>query len=162
MIQLLGFSLLVLTVVAYAEAGNQGPEGLTAVVYTVLNRVASGSFQNDIQTVIDARDQFEPVTKAGGWRNLPPLSPDVQAQFDLLLLVEVPDRESGTLARHVMPVLAARVLEAEGRAGALALVEGGEKSARCGLHPLSGSRRRGLRSGLRRPDEDGRSEHDPK
>src|SRR5262249_42536254 len=41
---------------------------------TILNRVASGRFQNNIQAVIDARDQFEPVTKAGGWRNLPPLA----------------------------------------------------------------------------------------
>jgi spore germination cell wall hydrolase CwlJ-like protein len=98
--------------VAYAEAGNQGPEGLTAVVYTVLNRVVSGRFQNDIQAVIDARDQFEPVTKAGGWRNLPPLSPDAQAQFNLLLSEIVsgrlPDPTRGALYFQNRAVVAAR------------------------------------------------------
>jgi len=98
--------------VAYAEAGNQGPEGLAAVVYTILNRVASGMFQNNIQAVIDARDQFEPVTKAGGWRNLPPLSADVQMQFDLLLSGilsgRVPDPTRGALYFQNRAVVAAR------------------------------------------------------
>lgn len=98
--------------VAYAEAGNQGPEGLAAVVYTVLNRVASGRFQNTIHAVIDARYQFEPVTKAGGWRNLPPLSPDVQAQFELLLSGilsgRIPDPTRGALYFQNREVTAAR------------------------------------------------------
>jgi len=98
--------------VAYAEAGNQGPEGLAAVVYTILNRVASGRFQNNIQAVIDARDQFKPVTKAVGWRNLPPLSADVQMQFDLLLSGilsgRVPDPTRGALYFQNRAVVAAR------------------------------------------------------
>ena len=39
--------------VAYAEAGNQGLIGLAAVVYTVMNRVASGEFQDSVEAVID-------------------------------------------------------------------------------------------------------------
>ena len=34
--------------VAYAEAGNQGRQGIAAVVFTILNRVASGKFQNGV------------------------------------------------------------------------------------------------------------------
>jgi spore germination cell wall hydrolase CwlJ-like protein len=98
--------------VAYAEAGNQGPDGLAAVVYTVLNRVASGRFQNNVQAVIDARDQFEPVTRAGGWRNLPPPSPGLQAQFDLLLSGilsgRIPDPTRGALYFQNRAVVAAR------------------------------------------------------
>jgi hypothetical protein len=71
--------------VAYAEAGNQGPIGLAAVVYTVMNRVASGEFEDSVEAVIDAPDQFEPVERAGGWRNLPSLTPGRQAQFDRML-----------------------------------------------------------------------------
>jgi hypothetical protein len=101
--------------VAYAEAGNQGPEGLAAVVYTVLNRVASGRFQRNIQAVIDARYQFEPVTKAGGWRNLPPLSPDAQVQFELLLSEilsgRAPDPTRGALYFQNRAITAARAAE---------------------------------------------------
>jgi hypothetical protein len=71
--------------VAYAEAGNQGTKGLVAVVFTVLNRVRSGKFQDSVQAVIGAPNQFEPVARAGGWRNLPALSIGLQAQFDAVL-----------------------------------------------------------------------------
>ena len=55
---------------AYAEAGNQGEEGLAAVLYAVLNRLASGRFGSDVTAVIEAPGQFEPVDSAGGhWRN---------------------------------------------------------------------------------------------
>ena len=58
--------------IAYAEAGNQGEEGIAAVIFCVLNRVNSGLFQGSVQAVIDARNQFEPATRVGGWRRLPP------------------------------------------------------------------------------------------
>jgi spore germination cell wall hydrolase CwlJ-like protein len=61
--------------VAYAEAGNQGTEGLAAVLYAILNRLASGRFGSSVEAVIEAPGQFEPVDRAGGrWRNLPTLS----------------------------------------------------------------------------------------
>ena len=61
--------------VAYAEAGNQGEEGLAAVVYAVLNRVVSGRFGSNVRIAIESPGQFEPVSRAGGqWRNLPSLS----------------------------------------------------------------------------------------
>jgi hypothetical protein len=98
--------------VTYAEAGNQGPEGLAAVIYTILNRVASGRFQSTVQAVIDARDQFEPATRAGGWRHLPPLSPGLQAQFDFLLAGilsgRIPDPTRGALYFQNRAVVAAR------------------------------------------------------
>ncbi|MFO1056218.1 MAG: cell wall hydrolase [Dongiaceae bacterium] len=71
--------------VAYAEAGNQGPVGLLAVICTVLNRVAAGRFQDSVTAVIDAPGQFEPVARAGGWRRLPPLSAAEAAAIDRLL-----------------------------------------------------------------------------
>lgn len=71
--------------IAFAEAGNQGEEGIAAVVFTVLNRVASGQFQGSVQAVIDAPNQFEPATRAGGWRGLPPLGPARRDQIDALL-----------------------------------------------------------------------------
>lgn len=71
---------------AYAEAGNQGAAGLAAVVYAVLNRLASGHFGNSIQQVIDAPGQFEPVSRSGGtWRNLPALTAVQNATFEAIL-----------------------------------------------------------------------------
>lgn len=60
-----------LTRIAIAEAGNQPYEGLTAVVYTVLNRLRTGRFGASVREVINARNQFEPATRAGGVENLP-------------------------------------------------------------------------------------------
>ena len=60
---------------AYAERAIQGAEGLTAVLYAVLNRLASRRFGSNVTTVMEAPGQFEPVDRAGGhWRNLPALS----------------------------------------------------------------------------------------
>ncbi|MFO1062195.1 MAG: cell wall hydrolase, partial [Dongiaceae bacterium] len=85
---------------------------LAAVAYTILNRVASGRFQSSVQAVIDAPDQFEPVARAGGWRRLPPLSPGLQAQFDLLLAAmlsgQLPDPTRGALYFQNRAVVAAR------------------------------------------------------
>jgi hypothetical protein len=71
--------------VAYAEAGNQGEEGIAAVIFTILNRVSSGQFQDSVQGVIDAPNQFEPATRAGGWRYLPPLDLTQSIQFETIL-----------------------------------------------------------------------------
>jgi spore germination cell wall hydrolase CwlJ-like protein len=57
--------------VAYAEAGNQGSKGIAAVISTVLNRLHNGHFGASLFDVINAKHQFEPVTKAGGWEQLP-------------------------------------------------------------------------------------------
>ena len=98
--------------VAYAEAGNQGPTGLAGVIYTVLNRVASSRFQSSVQAVINAPDQFEPVARAGGWRNLPALTAGQQAQFDLLLAAiekgQLPDPTRGALYFQNRAIVAAR------------------------------------------------------
>ena len=71
--------------VTYAEAGNQGDTGLAGVVYTVLNRLMDGSFGSDLNAVLDAPHQFEPVTRAGGWRQLPTRSSVEQAHVDTIL-----------------------------------------------------------------------------
>lgn len=71
--------------IAYAEAGNQGDEGRAAVIFTVLNRVASGRFQDSVQAVIDAPGEFEPINRVGTWRYLPPLSMDRGASIDAIL-----------------------------------------------------------------------------
>lgn len=63
--------------IAYAEAGNQGPEGLAGVLFTVLNRLASNRWGSSISDVLNSRNQFEPVGRVGGdWRNLPQLNGD--------------------------------------------------------------------------------------
>jgi N-acetylmuramoyl-L-alanine amidase len=71
--------------VTFAEAGNQGDTGLAGVVYTILNRLMAGTFGNDLTAVLDAPHQFEPVTKAGGWRRLPARSSVEQAHVDTIL-----------------------------------------------------------------------------
>jgi hypothetical protein len=72
--------------VAYAEAGNQGDSGLAAVVYTILNRLQDGRWGASIDTVLNARSQFEPVMRAGGdWRGLPPVSAAQRARIDTIL-----------------------------------------------------------------------------
>lgn len=86
--------------VAYAEAGNQREEGLAAVIYAVLNRVASGRFGSGVQAVLDAPGQFEPVARAGGrWRDLPPLTATQRVVFgtilDLILQGRLPDPTHG-------------------------------------------------------------------
>lgn len=72
--------------IAYAEAGNQGPEGLAGVLFTVLNRLASNRWGSTISDVLNSQNQFEPVGRAGGdWRNLPRLSGDQQSTAAALL-----------------------------------------------------------------------------
>lgn len=72
--------------IAYAEAGNQGPEGLAGVLFTVLNRLATNRWGSTIGDVLNSRGQFEPVGRAGGdWRNLPRLNSDQQGTAAALL-----------------------------------------------------------------------------
>jgi Cell Wall Hydrolase len=98
--------------VAYAEAGNQGRQGIAAVVFTILNRVASGKFQNGVQAVVSEPYQFEPVTHAGSWRKLPPLSPGNEAEFDRILAAigsgQLTDPTGGALYFQNRAIVAAR------------------------------------------------------
>jgi hypothetical protein len=72
--------------VTFAEAGNQGDSGLAAVVYTILNRLQDGRWGGTVDSVLNARSQFEPVMRAGGdWRGLPAVSPAAQARIDTIL-----------------------------------------------------------------------------
>ena len=50
-----------LTAIAYAEAGDQGISGMSAVVMVILNRMNSSAFPNDLRTVVYQRKQFEPA-----------------------------------------------------------------------------------------------------
>ena len=98
--------------VTYAEAGNQGEEGIAAVIFTILNRVNSGQFGSSVQGVIDAPNQFEPATRAGGWRYLPPLDPWQSVQFEtilnLILAGRLPDLTGGALFFQNARIVAAR------------------------------------------------------
>ncbi len=104
--------------VTYAEAGNQGEEGLAAVIFTILNRVNSGQFGGSVQHVIDARNQFEPATRAGGWRNLPPLDQSQSVQFEtilnLILAGWLPDLTNGALFFQNARIVAARAARGTG------------------------------------------------
>ena len=104
--------------VTYAEAGNQGAEGIAAVIFTILNRVNSGQFGSSVQRVIDAPNQFEPATRAGGWRYLPPLDPWQSVQFEtilnLILAGWLPDLTNGALFFQNARIVAARAARGAG------------------------------------------------
>lgn len=51
--------------IAYAEAGNQGEEGIAAVIFCVLNRVNSGLFQGSVQAVRPISSSRRPGSAAG-------------------------------------------------------------------------------------------------
>lgn len=79
--------------VAYAEAGNQGDSGLAGVVYTVLNRLADGRWGHDVESVVDAPHQFEPVMKAGGnWRGLKPVTAEQEARVNTIVSLALDGR----------------------------------------------------------------------
>lgn len=98
--------------VTYAEAGNQGEEGIAAVIFTILNRVNSGQFGASAQDVVDARNQFEPATRAGGWRYLPRLDSWQSVQFEtilnLILAGRLPDLTGGALFFQNAAIVARR------------------------------------------------------
>ena len=98
--------------VTYAEASNQGEEGIAAVIFTILNRVNSGQFGSSVQEIVDAPNQFEPATRAGGWRYLPPLDSWQSVQFEtrlnLILAGRLPDLTGGALFFQNARIVAAR------------------------------------------------------
>lgn len=88
--------------VAFAEAANQGDDGLAGVVYTIINRTLNGDFGKNISAVLNARNQFEPVTRAGGdWKNLPVIPKEKQARVDTIISLalngHLPDLTNGAL-----------------------------------------------------------------
>ena len=107
---------------AYAEAGDQGEEGLTAVLYAVLNRLASGRFGSDVTAVIEAPGQFEPLDRAGGhWRNLPSLSArqraTIETIFGLIQQGRLPDPTHGATFFQNPRIVAAREAAGQVRVG---------------------------------------------
>lgn len=99
--------------VAYHEAANQGDRGIAAVVYTIINRVGSGRFGGNVNAVLNAPRQFEPVTRYGGdWRRLPPAPPAARARVDaivgLALKGELADETGGALYFQNPRIVAAR------------------------------------------------------
>src|SRR5271156_4373201 len=135
--------------VSFAEAGNQGDSGLAGVVYTILNRLADGRWGDTIDSGLNARDQFEPVLRAGGdWRRLAPVSPAQQVRIDTILNLaldgRLPDLTNGARYFQNPAIVAARA-----RAGVVSpsLVNfGGEPpSAVIGAHSFyaGGGRKRG-------------------
>ena len=113
--------------VTYAEAGNQGEEGIAAVIFTILNRVNSGQFGASAQDVVDARNQFEPATRAGGWRYLPRLDSWQSVQFEtilnLILAGRLPDLTGGALFFQNAAIVARRA--ARGKASSYLVDFGG-------------------------------------
>lgn len=60
-----------ITAVINAEVpGSHGPEGRQAVLAVILNRLNSGKFGKTPQEVLEAENQFQPVTEAGGLAKL--------------------------------------------------------------------------------------------
>lgn len=90
-----------ITRVTYAEAGNQGDTGLAAVVFVILNRLVSGKFGSSVTKIINAKNQFEPATVAGGWENLPSPGPQQRARIDTIINLSLdgrlPDPTNGSL-----------------------------------------------------------------
>ena len=99
--------------VTLAEAAGQGDSGLAGVVYTILNRLASGAWGDSVDQVVNARAQFEPVARAGGdWRSLPPAGPAQRARIDTILNLvlegRLPDLTGGALYFQNPRIVAAR------------------------------------------------------
>lgn len=74
--------------VAYAEARTQPTIGIVAVIDTILNRTASPGFPKTVQGVVNQRAAFEPVLRAGDWRNLPPMSEAERARIETILALK--------------------------------------------------------------------------
>ncbi|MDD3293110.1 MAG: cell wall hydrolase [Geobacteraceae bacterium] len=104
--------------ITYAEAAGQGDTGLAAVVHVILNRLASGKFGKTTTEIINAKNQFEPATRAGGWQYLPALNPQLRSKIDtiinLILDGRLPDPTNGSLYFQNPAVVSRR--EAEGKA----------------------------------------------
>ncbi len=107
---------------AYAEAGDQGEEGLAAVLYSVLNRLSSGRFGSNVTAVIEAPGQFEPVDRVGGhWHDLPGLSASQRATIttilDLIQQGRLPDPTNGAMFFQNPRIVANREAAGQVRAG---------------------------------------------
>jgi Cell Wall Hydrolase len=103
---------------AYAEAGNQGEEGLAAVIYAVLNRLVSGRFGANVRSEIESPGQFEPVGRVGGqWQHLPPLSPTQSATIatiiNLIQQGRLPDPTDGATFFQNPQIVARRAAAGE-------------------------------------------------
>ena len=135
--------------VAYAEAGNQGDSGLAGVVYTILNRLQDGRWGASVDSVLNARSQFEPVMRAGGdWRRLAAVSPAAQARVDTILNLalggRLPDLTNG--ARYFQnPVVVARRAAAGSVSASLVDFGGSKPSAAIGAHRFYAQAGRGGR-----------------
>jgi len=90
-----------ITRVSYAEASNQGEAGLAGVVYTILNRLISGEFGKTITEIVNAKHQFEPVHRVGGWQNLPIATDEQKAKINTIITLalegHLPDVTKGAL-----------------------------------------------------------------
>jgi len=81
--------------VAFAEAGNQGADGLAGVIFTILNRLHGGQWGATVPAVVNAPGQFEPVMRAGGtWSKLPALTPGQAVEYDTILHLVLRGRAS--------------------------------------------------------------------
>ena len=98
--------------VAFAEAANQGDSGLAGVTYTIINRLISGQWGGSVTAVVNAPRQFEPVHRAGGWRQLPALSPTQRTRVDTIINLaldgRLPDLTNGALLFQNPDVVADR------------------------------------------------------
>ena len=147
--------------VAYAEAGNQGDSGLAAVVYTILNRLQDGRWGDTIDSVLNARAQFEPVLRAGGdWRALPAVSSAAQARIDTILNLaldgRLPDLTNG--ARYFQnPAIVAGRARAGQVAPSLVNFGGQAPSAVIGAHSFYVGSDRGGRGAVVAARTSGRS-----
>jgi len=139
--------------VAYAEAANQGDSGLAGVVYTILNRLADGQWGDDVDAVLNAPHQFEPVMRAGGdWRNLPDVTATRQARIDTILNLalegRLPDLTNGARYFQNPRIVADRAAAGEVAPG-LVNFGGAPPSAVIGAHSFYVAA--GGRGGGRRP-----------
>ena len=135
--------------VAFAEAANQGDSGLAAVVYTIMNRLQDGRWGSTVDSVLNARAQFEPVLRAGGsWRNLRPVSDAQRARIDTIINLalegRLPDLTNGARFFQNAQVVAQR--EAAGTVSrGLTHFGGAPASAVIGAHTFYAEAGRGGR-----------------
>ena len=142
--------------VTFAEAGDQGDSGLAAVVYTILNRLQDGRWGGDVDTVVNARGQFEPVMRVGGdWRRLPAVSTAGRARINTILNLaldgRLPDLTNGARFFQNPQIVAARVRAGTDSPG-LVDFGGATPSAQIGAHRfyVDTPGGRGVASGRRR------------
>lgn len=138
--------------VTLAEAGNQGDSGLAAVVYTILNRLQDGRWGRDVDAVVNARSQFEPVMRVGGdWRQLPAVSAPFQARIDTILNLaldgRLPDLTNGARFFQNAQIVAARARAGQVSAG-LVDFGGASPSAEIGAHRFYADPRQGRGGGV--------------